>query len=83
MTFNRLAPRFATLATALVVAACGGSGATTAPTQAAPTDAGPSPIVVPTFDLSSLDLPSFARPVVHRRRGARGAAARYDRRRRP
>ena len=60
MTFNRLAPRFVTLATALVVAACGGSGATTAPTQAAPTDVGPSPIVIPTFDLSSLDLPSFA-----------------------
>ena len=61
MTFNRLPPRLATLATALVLAACGGSGTTTAPARATPTDAA-SLIVVPTFDLSSLTLPSFALP---------------------
>lgn len=62
MTFNRLVPGLVALATVLVVAACGGPGATTAPTQAAPTDAGPSSIVVPTFDLSSFALPSFVAP---------------------
>ena len=62
MTFRRLAPRLAALATALVVAACGGSGATTAPTQAAPTDAGLPSIEIPTFDLGTFALPSFDLP---------------------
>jgi len=61
MTFHRLAPCLAALATAFAVAACGGSGSSVAPSQAAPTP-GPTSIVVPTFDLSSLELPSFAIP---------------------
>lgn len=62
MTFRRLAPRLAALATALVVAACGGSGATTVPTQASPTDAGLPSIEIPTFDLGTFALPSFDLP---------------------
>ena len=60
MIFKRPALRIAALATAFVVAACGGGGsATTAPTQAAPTDPELPSI---TFDLSSFALPSFALP---------------------
>jgi hypothetical protein len=61
MTFTRLAPCLVALATALVVAACGGSSSSAAGSHATPT-AGPTTIVVPTFDLSSLALPSFEIP---------------------
>jgi hypothetical protein len=66
MTVKRSALRIAALAFALAstlaVGACGGSGATTAPTQATPTDPGLPSIDVPTFDLSSFSLPSFEIP---------------------
>lgn len=61
MTFHRPAPWLVAFAAAFTLVACGGSGASTAPSQAAPT-AGPTTIVIPTFDLSSLELPSFAAP---------------------
>jgi hypothetical protein len=61
MTFNRLAPCLVVLATALVVAACGGSSSSAAPSQPTPT-AGPTTIVVPTFDRRSFALPSFVVP---------------------
>lgn len=59
MTFRNLALSIAGLATALLLAACGGGTPTAASTQAIPTDAAPSVVEVPTFDLSTLDLPSF------------------------
>jgi hypothetical protein len=62
MTVHRQALRIAALATALVVAACGGGGATTAPTQATPTEPALPSFDMPTFDLGSFDLGSFAIP---------------------
>ena len=62
MTVKRVALRIGALATAAVVAACGGGGPTAAPTQTAPTDPGPPSFDVPTFDLGSFAIPSFALP---------------------
>jgi hypothetical protein len=62
MTVKRLALRTAALATAFVVAACGGGGATTAPTQAIPTEPEQPSFDIPTFDLGSFAIPSFAIP---------------------
>jgi hypothetical protein len=62
MTFKRPALRFCALATACLVAACGGGGPTTAPTQATPTDPPLPSFDMPTFDLGSFDLGSFAIP---------------------
>jgi hypothetical protein len=62
MTFKRLAIRLCALATALVLAACGGTAATTAPTQPAPTEPPLPSIDMPTFDLGSFALPSFEIP---------------------
>jgi hypothetical protein len=64
MTVKRQGVRIAALATALVVAACGGGGPTTAPTQATPTEPAPPSIDRSTFDLGSfaippLEIPSF------------------------
>jgi hypothetical protein len=62
MTSKRQGVRIAALATALVVAACGGGGPTTAPTQATPTEPGlPSP-ERETFDRGSFGIPSFEIP---------------------
>ena len=62
MTFIRPALRLAALATAFVVAACGGAGPTTAPTQATPTEPSLPSVEVPTFDLGSFAIPSFELP---------------------
>ena len=62
MTFRRLAPRAIALATAILVAACGSSGPTGAPSAAAPTDAALPSFDVPTFDLGTFAIPSFAIP---------------------
>jgi hypothetical protein len=66
MPVKRFAPRMAALATvlapALLIAACGGGGPTTVPTQATPTDPGLPSFDIPTFDLGSFALPSFALP---------------------
>jgi len=62
MTVKRQGVRIAALATALVVAACGGGGPTTAPTQATPTEAAPPSIDRSTFDLGSFGIPSFEIP---------------------
>jgi hypothetical protein len=59
MTVRRQALLIAALATAFVVAACGGAGATTTPVRPTPTDAGPPSLDRSTFDLSTLDLSSF------------------------
>ena len=59
MTTRHLAPRLATLTTALIVAACGGGGPTTAPTQAMPTEPPTPTFDQSTFDLGSFDLGSF------------------------
>lgn len=63
MSFPRFALRAAALTTALIVAACGSSGPTAAPSgQAAPTDAALPSFDLPTFDLGSFVPPSFAIP---------------------
>ena len=61
MTKTHLTLRFAALATAFVVAACGGGGASIAPTQATPSDP-ETPSDRVTFDLGSFALPSLALP---------------------
>ena len=62
MTVNRLAIRLCALATAFALAACGGTAATTVPTQPTPTDPGLASFEMPTFDLGSFALPSFEIP---------------------
>ena len=62
MTGNLQALRIAAIATALVVAACGGGAATTAPTQGTPTEPGLPSFDMPTFDLGSFAIPSFEIP---------------------
>ena len=62
MPVNRQALRIAALASALVVAACGGGGATTAPTQATATEPGMTSFDRSTFDLGSFAIPSFEIP---------------------
>lgn len=65
MTFRRLSIPSAALAAALVLAACGGTTASTAPTipPAGPTDDGSQPtFALPSLDLGSFELPSFALP---------------------
>ena len=54
--------RLVALATAFVVAACGGGGPTTAPTLATPTEPALPSVEVPTFDLGSFAIPSFEIP---------------------
>jgi hypothetical protein len=66
MTVRRLTPRIVALAaafaTALVLAGCGGSGPSSAPTLAGPAESDLPPIEVPTFDLGTFAVPSFALP---------------------
>lgn len=61
MTVKRQGLRIAALATAFVVAACGGGGPTTAPTATSTEPALPS-LDRATFDLGSFALPSFEIP---------------------
>jgi len=60
MIFPRLPLRIAALASALVLAACGGTSPTAPPV--APTAPVETPIAIPTFDLGTFVQPSFAIP---------------------
>ena len=59
MIFPRRPLRIAALASALVLAACGGASPTAPPVVTAPVE---TPIAIPTFDLGTFELPSFAIP---------------------
>jgi len=60
MIFPRRPLRIAALASALVLAACGGASPTAPPVV--PTAPVETPIAIPTFDLGTFELPSFAIP---------------------
>ena len=64
MTFRTIALGSAALATAAVLAACGGGAPTVAPTVAAPT-VEPTTLEVPSFDRNTFAPPSFALPSMH------------------
>ena len=62
MTFKRPVLRLAALATAFVMAACGGGSPTTAPTQPTLTEAPLPTVERETFDSGSFAIPSFEIP---------------------